>query len=214
MRKYTVLFVLAGIFGFSTTYAQYGYGMRPHRHPSNRYPVYNLPPFKPTVLLSFGYGLPNLDKDQMLLFSDHYQGKVQQTGPIFGSIDYQFNRTTSIGAAVSYGKVSSPYYDYNGNPDPDLYGKLEDWSIMLDMVRYMPLSKTVSPYLKTSVGVSMWNENYTDSYGNKVVFGDNPGMFAYQISVGARFDVASQTGLFIEAGYGKYILAGGLSFKL
>ena len=152
MRKYTVLFVLAGIFGFSTTYAQYGYGMRPHRHPSNRYPVYNLPPFKPTVLLSFGYGLPNLDKDQMLLFSDHYQGKVQQTGPIFGSIDYQFNRTTSIGAAVSY--------------------------------------------------------------GNKVVFGDNPCMFAYQISVGARFDVASQTGLFIEAGYGKYILAGGLSFKL
>jgi len=38
---------------------------------------------------------------------------------------------------------------------------------------------------------------------------------AYQVSFGAKFHLSKEAGLFLEAGYGKYILNGGLalSFK-
>jgi hypothetical protein len=36
---------------------------------------------------------------------------------------------------------------------------------------------------------------------------------AYQVGLGANFKLSPNAGFFIEAGYGKYILNGGLSLK-
>lgn len=174
---------------------------------------WHLSNFKPTVNISFGYGIPNLDKYELLGFWNYYHTPVSQTGPIFGAINYQFKRSMSIGVTVSYGKVSAPYYNYN-NSTFAFTGNLKNTSLMLNFVRYIFTdNEKIIPYIKTAIGINMWTQDYLDQSGNKAVLADDPTALAYQVGIGAKLMFAKQTGIFIEAGYGKYILAGGLTFK-
>ena len=172
-------------------------------------------PFQPTLNLSFGYGFPNLDKEQLTNFYDAYKGNVSQTGPITGAIDYQFSPNMSIGVLGTYGKVSAPYYNYtNSSNIPDFTGKLENWSVMLNLMTYFPTyNRKVEPYLRTAIGINNWKQDYLDEAGNKVYDFENPSQLAYQASLGARFNISKNAGLYIEGGYGKYILNGGLTLK-
>lgn len=169
--------------------------------------------FEPSVNLSFGYSFPNLDKNYLPDFVGVYRGSVTQTGPFTGSLDYQFSRSMGIGVLVTHGTVSAPYYD--ASSATQLFtGKLDNWSFMLNLMRYMPVSKTVTPYFRTAIGVNKWQQDYTDPSGNKVPV-QTPDLqdLAYQVGFGAKFNLSKNADLFIEAGYGKYILNGGLSLK-
>lgn len=183
---------------------------RPYRQrPKQEDP--NLPKFTPMVNISFGYGFPNLDKTEMPLLYNYYRGSFTQNGPVTGAIDYQFNRNMSVGVLVTHGKVTAPYYD-NNTASPVLTGSLNNWSFMLNIMRYMPVdSKKVVPYFRTAIGINSWEQHFADAAGNKVNIGLNPNDLAYQIGLGAKFNVLNNAGFFLEAGYGKYILHGGLS---
>jgi hypothetical protein len=121
----------------------------------------------------------------------------------------------SIGVMVAHGSVSAPYYDYYSvSRSPDFTGRLEAWSFMINLVRYIPISATMTPYIRTAIGVNTWRQEYTDLNGNKmaVTTPDRPDL-ARQFALGVRFRLSQRAGLFIEAGYGRYILNSGLSVK-
>jgi hypothetical protein len=211
----SVVLLLGCLLLYVSSQAQYR-GRRNIRHrPSASRQFARLPEFKPSVNLSFGYGLPNLDKNELLDFYDFSRGTIRQTGPLFGAIDYQFRRTSSIGVIVSYGKVSAPYYDiFSPSPEPPAFtGQLKNWTVMLNFVRYMPLKAKINPYIRTAIGVNVWDQAYLDDHGNKVVVADDPAALAYQAALGIKFKLSKQSGIFLEAGYGKYIVSGGLSLK-
>jgi len=172
-------------------------------------------PFQPTLNLSAGYGFPNLDKEQLVSFYDAYKGTISQTGPVTGAIDYQFSRNMSIGLMGTYGKVSAPYYNYNSSTNvPDFTGKLENWSVMVNLMTYFPTyDRKNEPYLRTAIGINNWTQSYEDETGAKVYDFEKPSQLAYQASLGARFNISKNAGLYIEGGYGKYILNGGLTLK-
>ena len=175
-----------------------------------------LPAFQPSVNISAGYGFPNLDKEQFAGFTDLYKGTVKnQTGPFIGAIDYQFTRYMSIGVMGTYGKVSQPYYSYNNNTSTaDMTGNYENWSLMLNVVSYFPTrTKAVSPYLRTAIGYQNWTQDYTNADGSKTVGVEEPTNLAYQVSLGAKFNLSPRAGIFLEAGFGKYIASGGLALK-
>jgi len=204
--------------GAAKTNAQYGTRVyvspgyaRPYHQPHRRQQNSN---FRPSLTINLGYGFPNLDKNYLGAFTNANIGNYSQTGPISGSIDYQFSPYTSIGLMGTYGKVSAPYYDAYNNTQA-FTGSLENVSVMLNLINYFPTyNRNVSPYLRTAIGVNSWSQNYTDNDGNKMTDVPLPTAFAYQVSLGVKFHLSNNTGLFIEGGYGKYILAGGLSFKL
>ena len=191
------------------------YRVRPAR-PVKHHQQPKLPPFDPSVELSLGYGFPNLDKIYLPYYYDAYYINTSNTGPIAAALNYRFSRNTSIGVMVTYGNVKAPYYSFNSTASiPNFNVQLNNWSFMVNLVNYFPLGKTVSPYTRLAIGVNSWQQNYTDAAGNKlymqpVYLPD----FAYQASVGAVFKMSKNAGLFIEAGYGKYIIGGGLNFKL
>jgi hypothetical protein len=164
--------------------------------------------FKPTVNLSFGYGFPNVDQYRMAKFYNAIKGNVSQTGPFMASLDYQFSPYTSLGVMATYGKVSAPYY-YTDNYDK-FTGKLENTALMLNLVNYFPVSPAVSPYLRLAGGANIWQQ---DEHGLPLDYIVAPSAFAYQVSLGAKFNMSENAGLFVEAGYGKYILNGGVAFK-
>lgn len=219
MKKYFSIFTLLLLLGAAKTEAQYGtrvYVRPGYPRPAYQRRVVNTDNFIPTVNFSIGYGYPNLDKNEFLEFSHAYKGTISQNGPVIGAVDYQFSRYMSIGVMGTYGKVSVPYYDNNSNGiTPSINGSLENWSVMFNLVNYFPsYNRSVSPYLRTAVGVNNWNQKYTDANGNKMTDIPDPNMFAYQVSLGARINMSPNAGIFLEAGYGKYILSGGLTVKL
>jgi opacity protein-like surface antigen len=174
-----------------------------------------MPSFQPTVNLSIGYSYPNLDKNYLPEYSNANMGTIAQQGPIAGSIDYRFSRNMSIGATVSHGWVSVPYYNYNNNTStPDFNAKLDNWAIMFNLKSYLSAGGKVEPYIRTSIGVNKWKEEYTDGTGVKVNMPalDLPDL-AYQVGLGAEFKMSKNAAFYAEAGYGKYILQGGLTFK-
>ncbi len=211
--------------GYGGGYYGRGYYRPRPVYPPRRRPVYQqqrqMPPFVPSVYLNVGYGFPNLDKNQLASFPQtDYMGNVnKQTGPFLGSIDYRFSRFMSIGVMGMYGKVSAPYYNYNTQyATTDFTGTLENWSLMLDLVNYIPVYDThVEPYFRVAAGINNTiSQSYVDASGNALspnTYVDNTNSFAYQLSFGARFKLSPNAGFFLEAGYGKYIGAAGLSFK-
>lgn len=174
-----------------------------------------LPKFEPTVNLSIGYGFPNLDKDYFPVYYDAYRGSATQKGPITAALDYQFSRRMSIGLMVTHGTVSAPYYDYYNPSDvPLFYSKYENWSVMVNLTRYIPAGKKVTPYIRTAIGINLWEQEYTDANHNQINMQDvNLPDLAYQAGMGVKFNLSKKAGLFMEAGYGKYILQGGLAVK-
>lgn len=202
-------------------YIQRGYRRPPPPpRPQQHYPRKKAPSFKPTVNLSLGYGFPNLDKNY---FPDEFYGGVNaykgsqfsQTGPFNAALDFQFSRYASIGVMGTYGKTSVPYYDYSSEfSGPAFTGNIESWSVMMNMMTYFPSYQTVSPYIRTAIGLVNRNENYSYPDGSKVVADlKDVTDLAYQVSIGTRFNLFQNAGFFIEAGYGRYIVNGGLTFK-
>jgi hypothetical protein len=168
--------------------------------------------FKPTVSLSAGYGFPNLDKYELPEFYNYYKGKISQNGPVTAALDYRFSRRASFGLLVTHGRVALPYYDYTNSAMPAVTGSSSNWSGMLNFMRYLPGSKKIQPYLRTALGINIWAEDFKDAAGNKVNLSSNAGDFAWQAGLGAKFIMGKNAGFFAEAGYGKYIIQGGLSF--
>jgi hypothetical protein len=188
------------------------YRMRPPRQKSR---AQQLPKFQPSVDISAGYGFPNGDKDYIPTYYNAYNGSVSQTGPFAGSIDYHFQRNMSIGVLVTHGMLKAPYYAYgNTSGVPDFNFNASSWAVMLDILHYIGATKNVTPYTRVALGFNIWDQNYTDAAGDKVSMpsADLPD-FAYQLSLGAKFRLSKNSSLFLEAGYGKYIVNGGLSFK-
>ena len=226
-KQITILSILLVLIGGAANAQIYGGIFIPAPRPpypprqQQQYPHrQKAPAFKPTLNLSFGYGFPNLDKDY---FPDEFYGAVNaykgtqfsQTGPFTGALDFQFSRYNSIGIMGTYGKVSVPYYDYSSNSAADLFtGNIESWSAMLNMMTYFPSYQTVSPYIRTAIGMNNRTENYTYPDGSKALEDlKNVTDLAYQVSIGTKFNFSPNAGFFIEAGYGRYIVSGGLSFK-
>ncbi len=215
MKKYLSMLAILLLLGAVTSEAQVYYAPGGYSRPYyRRQRPANDGNFKPSLTLSFGYGFPNLDKNYLGAFTNSYMGNVSQYGPISGALDYQFSRYTSIGIMATYGQVKAPYYDAYSNAQA-FTGQLQNVSVMLDLINYFPTySTTVQPYLRTAIGVNSWTQNYTNSDGSPMNNVPTPDELAYQVSLGVKFHVSKGTGLFLEAGYGKYILAGGLSCKL
>lgn len=214
---FTILFLISDAAEAQVIYVAPGPGPV-HRYRKVRVrkaTVYRQPftKFEPSVNISVGYGFPNVDKEALVNFTGLRRGNASQTGPLTGAIDYKFSRNTSIGVLVTHGKVNVPYYDYYTGVK-SLEGSLDNWAFMLNIVRYIPVpGSVVTPYIRTAIGVNNWKQDYISTSGNKIDYISTPSDFAYQAGIGANINLSKNAGVFLEAGYGKYILHGGLSFK-
>jgi len=205
-------------FGFGGGYNGGRYYNRPypqHRNNGNNEKK-EQPKFVPTVNISVGFGYPNVDKYLLpdLSYLGYSKGNYQNTGTYFANLDYQFSRFTSIGLMGTYGTNSVSYFN-SPTGGAGFNGTLTGWSVMANMINYfLPVDQAkVNGYLRLAGGVDVWDQKITDANGITQNNISNPSEFAYQVSLGADFNLNPRAAIFVEAGYGKYILAGGLKFK-
>jgi opacity protein-like surface antigen len=200
---------------FYESNAQYGGGFGRSRDRDRDYRrkrMEELQSFKPTLDVSVGYGFPNLDKYLLTDFYNYYSGSGTQSGPIIASVDYHFAPRMAIGVMVNYGKISRPYYSYNSG-EQAFTGSLTNTAVMLNFTRYMGMSQKIMPYTRTAIGINTGQSKYLTSDGSKVTDTDDQTSLAYQVGLGVEFNVVKHGGFFVEAGYGKYIIAAGLKMK-
>ena len=220
-RKYALLIVLSSFFvsasyaqviigggsGFGGRFGRIGFtgggGMRRQRNENKDKNKEST--FKPEISVKIGYGFPNVDTYQFSDYVGLYKGSISQTGPITSSVDYKYNSTNSIGIMATYGKVAIPYTDGNNNYEGKV--NLETRSVLANFMQFRPLTNSATFYFHEALGASINNVNYL---GNVPVI--TPASFAYQLGVGAKFKISEKTSFFAEAGYGKYVLHGGLSY--
>ena len=213
-------------FGFGGGYYGGRYYNRPYpqRHKNNNDNNNNqkkeeAPKFIPTVDISVGFGYPNVDKYLLpdLSAQGYVKGNYQKTGTYTAAIDYQFNRFTSLGLLGSYGTSSVPYFTTNAGPaDQPVYnGTLTGWSVMANLKTYFAPVDLVklNGYFRFAGGINVWDQKITDANGLKLNNISDPSEFAYQVSLGADFNLSPRAAFYVEAGYGKYILGGGLKFR-
>lgn len=195
---------------------RYGGGMYGRGYPRQprRVQRQSLPKFDPVVHFSIGFGYPNVDASQLAEFYNYYRARASQSGVFSGAIDYQYSRNSSLGIMVTHGQVSANYYDYNNSNIPALQGSLDNWSVLLNLVNYIPSNGKVAPYFRTAIGLNIWKQDYNYTNGAHLYNIPEPSQFAYQVGLGANISLSKNTGIFLEGGYGKYIVHGGLSFKL
>lgn len=176
----------------------------------------NLPPFRPSVNISVGYGFPAVDTKYLPAFYGVSRGDISQWGVLAGSVDYQFSRRMSIGVMAAHTSFSAPYYGYFYPGDiPDLTAHFDNWAIMVSLTRYFPVSLRTSLYLRTAIGANVWQQDYKDASGNPATVTDvDLPSLAHQLAVGMKFRITRHAGFFAEAGYGKYIIRAGVSAKL
>ena len=168
--------------------------------------------FDPSLDISVGYGFPNLDKYLLDQFYGYYPGSSTYSGPVFATVDYRFNPHMSIGVMASYGKISRSYYSFDSNVKT-FTGSLTNASFMINFVRYLPGSPKVTPYFRTAIGFNTGSSKYNDLNGQIYFPSDDGTTLAYQGALGVQLNVSKAAGFFVEAGYGKYIISGGLHFS-
>jgi opacity protein-like surface antigen len=191
--------------GYSQYGRRYGGGYRRER-------MRELAAFKPSLDISIGYGFPNLDRYLLADFYDFYPGSATQTGPLIASLDYHFSRRSAIGIMVNYGKVKQPYYNYYTG-EHEFNGELTNTAVMLSFIRYMGFSQKIMPYTRTAIGFNTGDSKYLYPDGSKYADILEGTTLAYQAGIGVQFNPGKHGGFFVEAGYGKYIVAAGLKMK-
>jgi hypothetical protein len=217
MRKGILLGIML-VACFYESNAQYGggyggYGRYGRAREYRQQQVREMENFKPSLDVSIGYGFPNLDKYLLNDFYGYYTGNATQTGPIVASLDYHFAPRMAIGVMVNYGKESRPYYDYNSGQQ-DFSGSLTNTAVLLNFTRYMGgSSQKIVPYTRTAIGFNTGEAKYLNNDGSKAANTDDGTTLAYQVGLGVQINATKNGGFFVEAGYGKYIVAGGVKLK-
>lgn len=85
---------------------------------------------------------------------------------------------------------------------------------MIQTVKYFETESSLLVYAKGNIGLNLWSGEYRPANGTVYKNFNAPTPVAYNAMVGLKYGLTPATFAYLEAGYGKYVVAAGLSFKL
>lgn len=173
----------------------------------------NFPFKKKDQFFSLQYGFPNTIKNSLESVFGFSQTNKKSFGPVSIAYEYHVNELMSIGASISYGSYSADYQD-NFGANLAFRGTLRNTAILLQTTRYMETDKKASLYAKGSIGLNLWSGEYKKPDGTDFKNFNAPTPLGYNAMVGVKYSFSKKAFGYLEAGYGKYIVAAGLSVKL
>jgi hypothetical protein len=171
-------------------------------------------PFKKKdQFFSIQYGFPNTIKNSLESVFGFNQTNKKSFGPVGIAYEYHINELMSIGASLSYGSYSADYKDVFG-ANVAFKGTLRNTAILLQSTRYLESDKKTLLYGKGSIGINLWSGEYRRPDGSDFKNFNAPSPVGYNAVVGIKYGFSKNSFGYLEAGYGKYIVAAGLSLKL
>ena len=168
---------------------------------------------KGSQIISVQYGFPNLIKKSLESFPGFTESNKKSTGPVSLSYEYHFRPLLSLGISVSYSAYSAEFKDMFGF-NAAFTGKLRNIALMLQTVKYFDVESNFLFYTKAKIGLNLWSGEYTNANGSTYKNFNAPTPVASNLMLGAKYPFSKSVIAYLEAGYGKYIMAAGVSFPL
>ncbi len=175
---------------------------------------------KKSQVLQVGIGAPNNVANLLSLgsigaaFSSSNGNKV---GPFFVDYEYLIKENLGLGVGVSYAKAEKQYTDnaFFGGKDT-INAKLSGLSFLLSTTYHFYITDKLDPYIKGSLGATIWKGSYTNQNGTEAQNGSLPTPIGYKALVGLRYFVNNNVAPFGEVSYSnlKFTAAAGIAFKL
>lgn len=172
-----------------------------------------LPFKKKDQFISVQYGFPNVSKSLLESFPLFTQTNKKNFGPVSLSYDYHISADMSIGATLLYSSYSASYKDILAS-SLSFNGKLRNTAILVQSTKYLAAKEKLFLYAKGSIGLNLWSGEYTAPDGSDFKNFNAPTPVGYTAMVGGKYLFTPNMLGYLEAGYGKYIVAAGLSFKV
>lgn len=168
---------------------------------------------KKDQFISVQYGFPNISKSLLESFPLFTQTNKKSFGPVSISYDYHISDDLSIGATILYSSYSALYKEAVLS-SVSFNGKLRNTAIMIQSTKYLAAKENILLYAKGSVGINLWSGEYTAADGTDFKNFNAPTPVGYTAMVGGKYFFSPVVQGYLEAGYGKYIAALGLSVKV
>ncbi|MFM2337170.1 MAG: hypothetical protein RL115_363 [Bacteroidota bacterium] len=175
--------------------------------------VSNLPFKKKDQFISIQHGFPNTIKNSLETIFGFNQTNKKSVGPISIAYEYHVNELMSVGASISYATYSADYKDVFG-VNVAFKGTLHNTALLLQSTRYLESDNKALLYGKGSIGINLWSGEYRRPDGTDFKNFNAPSPIGYNAVVGVKYRFSKKSFGYLEAGYGKYIVAAGLSLQV
>ena len=191
---------------------------------------------KNDILVSFGYGFPNLDK---LVFIDYlYQANSNSTfapkgfGPIHFRAEYGVSEKIGIGLSLNYGTYGATWQDNFSNSDglgnttTGIYSfdkHITSFTALLRFNYHVYTTNKLDPYFSFGGGYKKISKtyvsdgpDYVNQYYEEYSYADDGASLlpiAFEAVAGMRYYFTPQIAIYSELGIAKTFLQGGVSMK-
>jgi len=178
---------------------------------------------KRNMVISLGYGAPNLAKDLFKPFQTYGGYSLSGIGPAHAKFEYAISDNIGLGLSINYVQMktewSSSYPDPNNFLNTITYKegfKGSSLSANLRMNIHFLTSAKIDPYWGIGLGYRTSNysfySDYTGATALTLVLPSLP--LGFETTVGIRYYFTKNIGAYLELGASKSIIQGGLAIKL
>lgn len=169
--------------------------------------------------VSLAYGFPNLGAVVLNTYEDYNAYSVSGIGPIHLKYDYALSDKISLGVSIGYvsfkAKWTYDYYDYN-TFTTQAYD--ESWTgsslgILARFNYHFATSEKLDPYVGLGAGYNSWTFKFESDYPGAIESSLVLPPIGFEGGVGVKYFFSDNVGAYLELGYGKSLLQGGIAFK-
>lgn len=171
--------------------------------------------------ISVGYGLGNFATTYVKAAAQGTDVKTSFFGPLFVKYEYAVSENVGFGVAFAYlsAKATSDdtYQDQNGNPvNYTLTMDFSTWSALARVNYHFSDNDKFDPYIGLGMGYRNGGLKFTSSDPNAPESYTVPTFFPFgmEMTLGARYMLAPNIGLYSEVGFAKAVIQGGLVIKI
>lgn len=171
------------------------------------------------IIVSFGYGYPNISKSILGSVPDNPIYTVSGIGPIHGALEYLINDNISLGLTVNHVATEmnwvnslsgTPYNEsltYSSTAFNFRFNFYFDTGDNLDIFMGAGLG-----YKKTSLIFKTDDPDFVDLWQGPSLLGLFP--ISMDFSAGVRYYIIENFGIYVAVGLAKSLVQGGLVFRL
>lgn len=177
------------------------------------------------MIFALGYGFPNIGKSLLASIEDVDNYKATGFGPMHFRFEYALSESFGIGFSSNFNKFGYKYddqtqtgYDVNGNPTYATYEYDYNWTSVNFLVRFnkhWAAGSKADIFSGTGVGYNYRKISFASTDPNAIEESfTNPLPIGFESTIGVRIFFTDAIAAYIEAGWAKDIIQGGICYKI
>jgi len=168
------------------------------------------------MVISFGYGAPNISKSIYSIYSGYDDFKIKGMGPLHAKFEYFLSDRFGVGVVANYVSTSA---NWKFNDGTNTYNESYDYSSLAFNIRFnwhFYNEDGFDFYAGSGIGYKISNYKLVsdDPLGTHTAASGGIFPLGFEVTAGGRYFITDMFGIYAEVGLAKSIIQGGLCIKL